>query len=53
MLELSVKRQLVRRGILDAHLSRLSRHEVAMLFLIDFILRGCSATIGIPRRPHC
>lgn len=68
MLELSVRRQLVRRGILDADLSRLSRHEVAMLFLtlnqessfsptvrsrIDFILRGCSATIGIPRRPHC
>jgi len=67
MLELSVRRQLIQRGFIGVDMSRLSRHEVAMLFLtlnqgstdpsvragIDVILSGCSATIGIPRRPHC
>jgi hypothetical protein len=67
MLELSVQRQLRQRGIVSVDTSRLSRHEVAMLFLtlnqgssssavrarIDFILTGCSATIGRLLPAHC
>jgi hypothetical protein len=68
MLELSVKRQLIRRGYYNVDTSRLSRHQVAMLFLtmnqgssfgpaasaqIALILRGCSATIGRLLPPHC